>query len=70
MFGLVPKSGFLNWMRDPKTIMAKFSDQARKKDLRDRRADIMYHFYRKGKTKTKSDDDVEGPVTRSEEKNA
>ena len=66
MFGLVPKSGFLVNQRKLFEGSGKIDDAAIAAAIKKRRENVLWHFSRVGKTKTKSRDDGDsGPVTRS-----
>lgn len=66
MVGLIPKSTFLKWIRDDLADSVKSSVLKMKKNLRDHRASVLYHFSKAGKTKAKGDagvDDSDRPLT-------
>ena len=69
--GLVPKTMFLKWMRDGLADTTAPSLKQIKKDLKDLRAKILYHFSKAGKFRAKTDaleddkDDKDRPFTRS-----
>ena len=66
MIGLVPKTSFLKWFRDPFIRKGDVPEKQRLKELRDHRKSMLYHFSMHGKTGTPSTEDTEDArITRS-----
>ena len=66
MYGFVPKTELLPWMRNSQQSKAKLSDVSMKKEMRQIRQSILYHFSRSSNLQVPGGTNAScGPTTRS-----